>query len=81
MLEFLAACVRGRMNIVISGGTSSGKTTLLGALSSFVSAHGDLGPGGLVRLSGRARSGDWRDPPMPSARSQGRREAPVSGVM
>ena len=36
MLEFLAACVRGRMNIVISGGTSSGKTTLLGVLSSFV---------------------------------------------
>ena len=32
MLEFLAACVRGRMNIVISGGTSSGKTTLLGVL-------------------------------------------------
>jgi pilus assembly protein CpaF len=29
MLEFLAACVRGRMNIVISGRTSSGKTTLL----------------------------------------------------
>jgi pilus assembly protein CpaF len=36
MLEFLAACVPGRMNIVISGGTSSGKTTLLGVLSSFV---------------------------------------------
>ena len=36
MLEFLAACVRGRLNIVISGGTSSGKTTLLGVLSSFV---------------------------------------------
>jgi pilus assembly protein CpaF len=36
MLAFLAACVRGRMNIVISGGTSSGKTTLLGVLSSFV---------------------------------------------
>jgi pilus assembly protein CpaF len=36
MLEVLAACVRGRMNIVISGGTSSGKTTLLGVLSSFV---------------------------------------------
>ena len=32
-LEFLAACVRGRMNIVISGGTSSGKTTLLAVLS------------------------------------------------
>ena len=36
MLAFLAACVRGRMNIVISGGTSSGKTTLLAVLSSFV---------------------------------------------
>jgi pilus assembly protein CpaF len=36
MLAFLAACVRGRLNIVISGGTSSGKTTLLGVLSSFV---------------------------------------------
>jgi pilus assembly protein CpaF len=39
MLEFLAACVRARMNIVISGGTSSGKTTLLGVLSSFVSTQ------------------------------------------
>ncbi len=36
MLGFLAACVQGRMNIVISGGTSSGKTMLLGVLSSFV---------------------------------------------
>ena len=33
---FLAACVRARMNVVNSGGTSSGKTTLLGVLSSFV---------------------------------------------
>ncbi len=36
MLAFLAACVRGRANIVISGGTSSGKTTLLGVLASYV---------------------------------------------
>jgi pilus assembly protein CpaF len=36
MLAFLAACVEGRANIVVSGGTSSGKTTLLGVLSSFV---------------------------------------------
>jgi pilus assembly protein CpaF len=35
-LTFLAACVRARANIVISGGTSSGKTTLLGVLSSFI---------------------------------------------
>jgi pilus assembly protein CpaF len=32
----LSACVRGRLNIVISGGTGSGKTTLLNALSAFI---------------------------------------------
>ena len=36
VLEFLAACVRGRANIVISGGASSGKTTLLNVLASFI---------------------------------------------
>ena len=35
-LRFLAACVRGRANMVISGGAGSGKTTLLGVLSSFI---------------------------------------------
>ena len=39
MLEFLAGCVRGRMNIMISGGTSSGKTTLLGVVASFIGDH------------------------------------------
>ncbi len=32
----LAACVRARLTILVSGGTGSGKTTTLGALSSFV---------------------------------------------
>lgn len=32
----LAACVRGRLNIIVSGGTGSGKTTLLNALSEFI---------------------------------------------
>ena len=36
--ELLRACVRGRLNIVISGGTGSGKTTTLNVLSSFVPA-------------------------------------------
>jgi|GEM_PF-835182 len=36
MLDFLAACVRTRLNIVIAGGTGSGKTTLLNALSRFI---------------------------------------------
>jgi pilus assembly protein CpaF len=34
--EFLGACVRGRLNIVISGGTGTGKTTLLNVLSSLI---------------------------------------------
>ncbi len=34
--EFLRACVRGRLNILVSGGTGSGKTTTLNVLSSFL---------------------------------------------
>jgi len=34
--HFLAACVRGKLNVLISGGTGSGKTTTLNALSAFV---------------------------------------------
>jgi len=36
MAKFLARAVRGRKNIIISGGTGSGKTTLLNVLSSFI---------------------------------------------
>jgi pilus assembly protein CpaF len=36
MLDFLAHCVRSRMNALISGGTGAGKTTLLNVLSSFI---------------------------------------------
>jgi pilus assembly protein CpaF len=39
MLEFLAACVRSRLNILVSGGTGSGKTTLLNALSAYIPAE------------------------------------------
>jgi pilus assembly protein CpaF len=35
--ELMSAIVRGRLNLVISGGTGSGKTTLLNALSHFIS--------------------------------------------
>ena len=35
-VEFIDACVRGKRNILISGGTGSGKTTLLNVVSSFI---------------------------------------------
>jgi pilus assembly protein CpaF len=34
--EFLEACVAGKLNILISGGTGVGKTTLLNALSAYI---------------------------------------------
>lgn len=36
MVSFLEACVKGRLNVIVSGGTGSGKTTLLGVLSGFI---------------------------------------------
>lgn len=36
MLGFLSACVESRLNIVISGGSGSGKTTMLNTLSRFI---------------------------------------------
>ena len=64
MVELLRACVRARLNIVISGGTSSGKTTLLNVLSSFLpnrerivtiedAAELQLNQRHVVRLEGR----------------------------
>jgi pilus assembly protein CpaF len=36
MALFLEACVKARLNVVVSGGTGSGKTTTLNVLSSFI---------------------------------------------
>ena len=36
MANFLRLCVRAWMNLIVSGGTSSGKTTLLNVLSGFI---------------------------------------------
>ena len=36
ILNFLEAAVRGKLNIIVSGGTGSGKTTLLNILSAYI---------------------------------------------
>ena len=36
LADFLGACIRLKLNMVISGGTGTGKTTLLNALSAFI---------------------------------------------
>ena len=41
MLYFLTLCVKGRLNIFVSGGTGTGKTTMLNMLSSYI-AENDL---------------------------------------
>jgi len=37
--NFLRACVLGRKNVLVSGGTASGKTTLLNVLSAYIPPH------------------------------------------
>lgn len=36
MLSFLAECVKGKISLIVSGGTNTGKTTLLNMLSSYI---------------------------------------------
>ncbi|NDG84012.1 MAG: CpaF family protein [Proteobacteria bacterium] len=39
MAHFLSACMQGRQNILISGGTGTGKTTVMNALISLIPPH------------------------------------------
>jgi len=44
MAELLAAAVKARVTLIISGGTGSGKTTMLNALSAFISEKSGFSP-------------------------------------
>src|SRR5436190_773989 len=39
MIDMLEGCVKGKLNVLISGGTGAGKTTLLNILSSFIPSN------------------------------------------
>jgi len=39
VVELMQACVHARLNVLISGGTSTGKTTLLNVMSAYVPGH------------------------------------------
>ena len=49
MLSFLSACIGARLNVLVSGGTGTGKTTLLNVLSSFIPTHERLATIGRCR--------------------------------
>lgn len=69
MLQFLRLSVEGKLNILVSGGTTSGKTTLLNLLSGFIpeneliitiedSCELQLNQPHVRRMEGRAATGD-----------------------
>src|ERR1700687_2798206 len=45
MMEYLDAAVKTRLNIIVSGGTGSGKTSLLNVLSGFIPSNERIVPG------------------------------------
>ncbi len=71
--DFVKACVQGRLNIIIAGGTASGKTTFLNIITEFIGVDervvtvenaGELqprtNPRRIVRLESRPADGDGK---------------------
>ena len=58
MADFLGACVVAKLNILVSGGTGSGKTTTLNVLASFIPKHERL-----ITIEDAAELQFWRTHP------------------
>ena len=69
MLELLSAVVKGRLNVIISGGTGAGKTTVLNVLSGYIpnSAASSM----VTIRSNRSTSCVWR-PALPTSKAKAR---------
>ena len=63
--RFLQACVVGRLNMIVSGGTGTGKTTTLNVLSSFIPETSASSPSRTPRSSSSTRTTCSRSRPGP----------------
>ena len=70
MAEVLAAAVAGKVSTIIAGGTGSGKTTMLNALSNFIPTRDASSPSRMRRncSSSSLTSAVWRPAP-PTSRA------------
>ena len=73
MVAFLGACVKAKLNMLVSGGTGTGKTTMLNALSSFIPETSASSPS-RTRPSSSSSSGTWCAwrPDRPTSRARAR---------
>ena len=77
--QFLEACVRGKLNILISGGTGSGKTTTLNVLSAAIPGRAHHHGRGRGRAPAQAGACDHARVPPCQHRGQGTGHHPRPG--
>jgi pilus assembly protein CpaF len=80
VMNFVQACVEGALNIVVTGGTSSGKTTVLNAITSFIPETESIitieDPAEMILQHGNVRS--WEAKP---ANAEGKGEVTMRDLL